>query len=242
MSEKTIQLTDKSGNYLYPKIRTANVINDGNYLQVSDSGTEGWALVWTSQGPKWQAVTSGQEPLRYQNFTSSDVSQGKVTLPQLNIPVGIETSAGNYYPVQKATVELGIASVTVDLAAYLAYQGEASVTGTWRVWFAGGTQDRMPLLETSDSIIPSQHHAYKIPLTSGMTIAIDSSGLTSNTVVTFQLWLDMPSTAVSFTLPSFTWTNGTTPDFTTGSTRYVVVVRWNGTKFLANLAYTEPLT
>lgn len=241
MSEKTIQFTDKSGNYLYPKIRTANAINDGNYLQVSDSGTEGWALVWTSQGPKWQAVVSNQQPLRYRNFTSSDVSQGKITLPQLNIPVGIETSAGNYYPVEKLSVELGVASVTVDLAAYLAYQGTPSVTGTWRVWFAGGTQDRMPLIETSDSIIPSQHHAYKIQLTSGMTVGIDTAGLISNTAVTFELWLDMPSTAVSFTLPSLTWIDGSAPSFTSGNTRYVVTVRWNGTKLLANLAYTESL-
>jgi len=81
-----------------------------------------------------------------------------------------------------------------------------------------------------------------VSLTSGMVIGVDSSGLTSSVCVTQELWLDMPSTAVSFTLPAFTWTNGAAPDFTSASTRYVVVARWNGTKFLANLAYTEALT
>ena len=185
MSEHTIQLTDRSGNYLYPKIRTANAINDGGFLQVSDSGSEGQALVWTSNGPQWQPVSFEENPLRYRNFTSSDVSQGKVTFGELNIPVGVETSSGHYYPVEKSTVSLGVASVTVDLAAYLAYDGVSSVTGTWRVWFAGGTQDRMPILTGSSPLDPAEHCAYKITLSSGMTISFNTSTLDANTCVTF---------------------------------------------------------
>ena len=140
-SEKTIQFTDKSGNYLYPKIRTANAINDGHFLQVSDSGTVGQTLVWTSQGPKWEDVSYSSDSitqLRYQNFTSEDVSDGKVTFPQLNIPVGVETSSGNYYPIQKGSVQLGLDNVAIELAPYLAYEDTPYVTGTWRVWFSGG--------------------------------------------------------------------------------------------------------
>lgn len=56
-----------------------------------------------------------------------------------------------------------------------------------------------------------------------------------------ELWLDMPTPAVPFTLQSFTWVDGAAPDFSSASTRYAMTVRWNGTKFLANLAYTEAL-
>ena len=102
--------------------------------------------------------------------------------------------------------------------------------------------DFQPIISGGSSIVPQVNRVFQVPLSSGMVISVDSSGLTSSVCVTQEIWLDMPSTAVSFTLPAFTWTNGATPDFTSGSTRYVVVARWNGTKFLANLAYTEALT
>ena len=158
-SEKTIQFTDKSGNYLYPKIRTANVINDGHFLQVSDSGYQGYVLIWTAYGPKWQPVGSDSPVIRYRSFTSSDVHDGKVSFTGVNAPVGVETSQGNYYPVQKLSVELGVSGISIILDPYLVYQGTPSVTGTWRVWFAGGSQQLPPdlsvgtitMLQQSDS-------------------------------------------------------------------------------------------
>lgn len=52
--DKLIQFKDKSGNLLFPKIKTANVINDGHFLQVSDSGAPGQYLVMTPFGPRWE--------------------------------------------------------------------------------------------------------------------------------------------------------------------------------------------
>lgn len=106
---------------------------------------------------------------------------------------------------------------------------------------AGGIPDFQQITSGVSSIVPMVNHVYQASLSSGTSISINSSGLTSSMCVTQELWLDMPSSAVSFTLPAFTWVDGAAPDFASASTRYAVTVRWNGTKFLANLAYTEAL-
>ena len=106
---------------------------------------------------------------------------------------------------------------------------------------AGGIPDFQMISSGGSSIVPQVNHVYQVALSSGTSITVDSSGLASSMCMTSELWLDMPSPAVSFTLPSFTWVDGAAPDFTSASTRYAITVRWNGTKFLANLAYTEAL-
>lgn len=106
---------------------------------------------------------------------------------------------------------------------------------------AGGIPDFQLITSGGSSIVPQVNHVYQVALTSGAVISVNSSGLTSSVCVTQELWIDMPSTAVSFSLPGFTWIDGIVPDFATGNTRYVLTVRWNGTKFLANSAYEESL-
>lgn len=45
---------------------------------------------------------------------------------------------------------------------------------------------------------------------------------------TFELWLVMDSTVVSFSLPdTLTWV-GTTPNFDSANTLYALVIRWDG--------------
>jgi hypothetical protein len=101
---------------------------------------------------------------------------------------------------------------------------------------AGGIPDFQVIHEGGSSIVPMVNHAYRVPLSSGTSISINSSGLTSSICVTQELWLDMPSTPVVFTLPAFTWVDGAVPDFAFGNRRYVITVRWDGEDFLANLA------
>lgn len=106
---------------------------------------------------------------------------------------------------------------------------------------AGDVPDFQPIISGGSSIVPQVNRVFQIPLSSGTVISVDSSGLTSSVCVTQELWLDMPSTPVSFSLPGFTWIDGAAPDFTSSSTRYALTVRWDGTAFLANLAYSRSL-
>lgn len=74
-----------------------------------------------------------------------------VSFRGLNIPVGVETSSGAYYPIEKGSIQIGSDSVTLDLTPYLAYQGQSALTGTWRAWFSAGHQ-------TSDSLDLSDYY------------------------------------------------------------------------------------
>jgi hypothetical protein len=46
----------------------------------------------------------------------------------------------------------------------------------------------------------------------------------------------MPETVVSFSIPDVTWIEE--PSFDTGNMLYCVVLRWDGAKVLANVAYS----
>ena len=67
-------------------------------------------------------------------------------------------------------------------------------------------------------------------------ITIDTSAMTSDKSVTMELWLTMPETVVSFSIPNVNWLEE--PSFDTANTLYAVVLRWDGEKVLANVAYT----
>ena len=172
----------------------------------------------------------------------SSLTSGNIEVDHAAVPVALKTSTDKFYYLEKGTITISSGAWIIDPAAYLAYAGESAFVGPWTVYFAGGIPDNMPILSGGSAIVPQEHRAFQVALTSDMVISVNSSGLTSSVCVTQELWLDMPSTPVSFTLPGFTWVDGAAPDFSTGDTRYVLTVRWNGAKFLANLAYTEDLT
>lgn len=68
----------------------------------------------------------------------------------------------------------------------------------------------------------------------------DSTGATATGhFYTMELWLAMP-TVVPFTIANVTWIED--PDFSEENQVYCIVVRWNGKKLLANIAYREDLT
>lgn len=171
----------------------------------------------------------------------SSLTSGAIVLESEAVPVYVRTSAGTLYPVEKGTISISSGSWHIDPAAYLAYDGVSSFAGPWTVYYAGGLPDFQYIHGGSSSIVPLEHQVYQISISSGASVTVDSSGLNSSVCMTAELWLDMPSSAVSFTLPAFTWIDGGAPLFSSGSTRYAITIRWNGSKFLANLAYTEAL-
>ena len=100
---------------------------------------------------------------------------------------------------------------------------------------------------TGTAIALAEGKVFRHTLSAGETFTFDTSGLTASRQVTGEVHLIQPSTAVSFTLPSgILWESdgsfaagNDAPDFSTGSTLYALVFRWDGTSFLGNLAYTK---
>ena len=64
-----------------------------------------------------------------------EAPQNKITLEGLMIPVGLQTSQGTYYPIQKETLSIGSNSVTIDIDAYLVYDGVGQFHAPWKIWF-----------------------------------------------------------------------------------------------------------
>ena len=112
----------------------------------------------------------------------------------------------------------------------------------------GTGSDEIIALEGT-SVALSEGKIYRHTLAAGEVFTFDTSGLTASRQVTGEVHLIQPATAVSFTLPAgILWeANGAfaagndAPDFSTGSTLYALVFRWDGSAILGNLAYTKGL-
>ena len=64
------------------------------------------------------------------------------TLEGNNIPVGLRTNSGAYYPIEKGSVVIDITNgqIKLDVTPYLAYDNAASFTGPWTVYYAAGSK------------------------------------------------------------------------------------------------------
>lgn len=105
--------------------------DDGITPHVGDNGN--WWIGNTDTGIK--AGISG-------SFSTFDaVTNNRVTFAISNtVPVGVLTSAGHYYGIEKGslTVDTVNHTFTLDVTPYLAYDNAASFSGTWRVYMAAG--------------------------------------------------------------------------------------------------------
>ena len=85
----------------------------------------------------------------------------KIILQGLQVPVGIETSQGHYYPIEKGSIEIGSDSVIIDIVPYLAYDGVQTFVPNWRVWMGAGMQDPFDrILIISDSGAATLDHDF----------------------------------------------------------------------------------
>ena len=73
-------------------------------------------------------------------------------------------------------------------------------------------------------------------ITENDVITFDALLLGEDRCITMELWLTMPEEVVSFSIPDVTWIEE--PSFDTANMLYCVVLRWDGEKVLANLAYS----
>ena len=95
----------------------------------------------------------------------------------------------------------------------------------------------MLIKSVTSAEIPFVHDTViKHTLTADETITFTTSSMPSDRCVTMELWLTMPETVVSFSIPNVNWLEE--PSFDTANTLYAVVLRWDGEKVLANVAYT----
>ena len=67
-------------------------------------------------------------------------------------------------------------------------------------------------------------------------ITFDISELDVEKCSTMELWLTMPESVVSFSIPDITWVEE--PSFDKENTLYAIVVRWDGEKLIANVSYS----
>lgn len=100
-----------------------------------------------------------------------------------------------------------------------------------------GKVSGMYISETENTAVPLVHNTVvKYSLTTDDVITVDTSAMTSDKSVTMELWLTMPETVVSFSIPNVTWIEE--PSFDTANMLYCVVLRWDGERVLANVAYS----
>ena len=104
--------------------------------------------------------------------------------------------------------------------------------------------------QTTTSINPENNKVYKHTLVNNEIITINTSNLSFNYCMNFELWLKMPSTVVSFSFGgNIYWNSEETfslsndpPEFSDADMIYVICFRFDGTRLLANLAYKIDLS
>ena len=72
----------------------------------------------------------------------TEVTDNIATLSGTNVPVGVRTNSGTYYPIEKGSVVIDITNgqIKLDVTPYLAYDNAASFTGPWTVYYAAGSK------------------------------------------------------------------------------------------------------
>ena len=188
-------------------------------------------------------------------ITFSSVTNNTVTIPgTTTVPYAVLTNAGKFYPVEKGSVTVDTVNntTTLNVAPYLAYDGAASFSGTWRLYFAAGTvQAGDEIVTLTGTAITPQHGAvFKKTLAASDAFTIDTSDLTATQKLAFELWVIQPSTAVTFTLPNaLLWSDldhfasgNQPPAMGEADTLYCIVIRWDGSDLLANLAYSKAVS
>lgn len=225
-------------------------------FQFSTDGSE-WHDLQTLDDIYYRQRISGIDtewsiPLRIMKYASSDVAVSNLVDDLITIknmgtpPVAVKTSYGNLYPIEKGTVSMTDAYITIDPKPYMAYDNVAEFTGVWYVYFTGSESNRVQDargLEISErdstSIIFRNNTVVKYEIAEGDSFTFDTSELSADFCATMELWLSMKDSVKSFSFPAdIVWVDGVTPKFDTANREYVIVLRWDGTRLIANLAYS----
>lgn len=114
------------------------------------------------------------------------------------------------------------------------------VNGAWKE--VNSSQGVYITEHTESSFAPVDGAIYKHTIVAGETIELETANLTADRCATFELWLTMGDTVVSFSLPdNLVWISSA-PSFDNINTLYALVIRWDGAGFVANMAYSKEVT
>lgn len=196
---------------------------------------------------------------------------GLIEVPE-TLPAAIEFPDGKVFPCEKDTITAENSVFLIDPAAYCAYRNISKPDFPWVIHLAAGAnfggeavteingktgavvltaadvgavslEDaagmKISALENISSIKLVDQQVFTWTVSDGDILYFDLSELAPGRSVTMELWLAMP-TVVPFTIANVTWIED--PDFSEENQVYCIVVRWNGKKLLANIAYREDLT
>ena len=105
-------------------------------------------------------------------------------------------------------------------------------------------------LNSLSALAPKEKKIYKYTLSADSELTIDTTALTANNTVDFELHLVQGATAKAVTWPnSIVWgengifkASNTAPAINEANTLYAFSIRWNGSKLLVNLAYSQEIT
>ena len=100
--------------------------------------------------------------------------------------------------------------------------------------------DGLPISTAETTAIPIQNHAVvKRLIAEGDAFTFDVSGLSAGYCANMELWLEMRDSVKTFSFPAdLTWIDNSVPAFDTADKVYAIVLRWDGSRLLANLAYS----
>ena len=101
-----------------------------------DPDTKHWMIGGSDTGVVAEAKLEGG------TAEITEVADNIATLSGTNVPVGVRTNSGTYYPIEKGSVVIDITSgqIKLDVTPYLAYDNAASFTGPWTVYYAAGSK------------------------------------------------------------------------------------------------------
>ena len=251
-NDKNVISTDQDGNISIGSNSTGvNVLTSDLKLNGNSTNTSGGLLVLDTKGMVPSDLISESDKVTNKAFrhafTSSDVTAGNLSISTYGCPVSISDDSGVTYPLQfgTATIAEDSGSVVIDMASNLAAIGK-EVTGTWYVNFASGGKETpagVSITEhTESSFDPVDGAIYRHTIVAGETIELETANLTADRCATFELWLTMGATVVSFSLPdNLVWVSSA-PSLDNINTLYALVIRWDGSGFVANLAYSKEVT
>lgn len=218
----------KQGDFGAPLSENATVINltnaAGNIVRYNISGGIGFITIGSEANASFYTVLSGRET-RVTGSISVSVNTPVVNLNKVNNALAINVGGKKIYDASTEDFSL---PANLDVAGTLTTAGTEIVAAT-------------------TTIVPQDNKVYQHTLADSEVLTIDTSALTSNHQVQFELHLTQPSSPVAFTLPSnIVWSAGTdfasgnpAPVINSGDTLYCIVLRWTGRRLLGSLAYTE---
>lgn len=101
-----------------------------------DPDTKHWMIGGSDTGVVAEAKLEGG------TAEITEVADNIATLAGTNVPVGVRTNSGAYYPIEKGSVVIDITNgqIKLDVTPYLAYDNAASFTGPWTVYYAAGSK------------------------------------------------------------------------------------------------------